>query len=106
MFLFLPHIWTVITTNYLRLLAEHFGIESSADHQILGGETRTIRINWLLKVILWPHNLNYHQEHHWFPSIPYYSLPKLHNALSDNPDSREMMYVTIGMRNLINEITS
>jgi fatty acid desaturase len=30
--------------------------------------------------------MNYHIEHHMFPTVPYYALPKLHEALkADTP---------------------
>ncbi|MBI2089732.1 MAG: fatty acid desaturase [Deltaproteobacteria bacterium] len=29
-------------------------------------------------------NLNYHLEHHLYPSMPWYNLPRLHALLQDN----------------------
>lgn len=106
LFFILPHFWTAAVTNYLRLLAEHFGIQNSSHDVALGGETRTIRTHWFFEFFFWPHMLNYHQEHHWFPSIPYYNLPKLHQWLWNNPEARSMMNVTFGVNQLINEITT
>jgi fatty acid desaturase len=28
-------------------------------------------------------NLNYHLDHHLFPGVPWYNLPKLHDILQD-----------------------
>ena len=27
--------------------------------------------------------MNYHAEHHFFPAVPFYNLPKLHEILKD-----------------------
>ena len=29
-------------------------------------------------------NMNYHIEHHMFPLVPYYNLPKLHEVIKDD----------------------
>jgi fatty acid desaturase len=33
-----------------------------------------------------PFNINYHVDHHLFPGVPYYNLPKLHALLLKNPN--------------------
>lgn len=33
------------------------------------------------RFFLFPHHVNYHIEHHLYPAVPYYHLPKLHAAL-------------------------
>jgi len=35
---------------------------------------------WLMWLIF-PHNVHYHLEHHLYPSLPHYNLPKAHRAL-------------------------
>lgn len=32
-----------------------------------------------------PHHVAYHLEHHLFPAVPHYNLPKLHLALAADP---------------------
>jgi fatty acid desaturase len=44
-------------------------------------QTRTVRSNPVLRFFLC--NLNYHLEHHLFPSVPWYNLPRLHALLAD-----------------------
>jgi fatty acid desaturase len=31
--------------------------------------------------LLFPHHVNYHIEHHLYPAVPHYNLPRLHAAL-------------------------
>ena len=46
--------------------------------------TRTILMNPVSRFIYW--NMNYHIEHHMFPLVPYYNLPKLHELIKhDTP---------------------
>lgn len=105
LFLVLPGIWVAVFSRYLRLLTEHFGIPSTQENPVAGGETRTVLVTWPVRVMLWPHNLNYHQEHHWFPTIPFYNLPALHRLLCASPQIRSRMHITIGLRDLFNELT-
>ena len=44
-------------------------------------QSRTIRSNRVVRFFLC--NLNYHLEHHLFPSVPWYHLPRLHELLED-----------------------
>ncbi len=47
------------------------------------GVVRTTLPNWLNKWIFYQVNFNYHVEHHLFPNVPFYSLPKLHKYLKE-----------------------
>lgn len=44
-------------------------------------QTRTVTSNRLVSFLLL--NLNYHLEHHLFPGIPWYNLPRVHALLRD-----------------------
>ena len=35
------------------------------------------------RVLLFPHHVNYHLEHHLYPAVPHYHLPRLHRLLRD-----------------------
>ena len=37
---------------------------------------------WLMWLIF-PHHVHYHLEHHLYPSLPHYNLPRAHRALRD-----------------------
>lgn len=52
------------------------------DHRI---NTRSVRVNWLIKQIFW--GLDDHVDHHLYPGVPSRNLPKLHSILeNDLPD--------------------
>ena len=44
-------------------------------------QTRTVRSNRVVRFFLL--NLNYHLEHHLFPSVPWYNVPRLHALLEE-----------------------
>ena len=56
--------------------------------------TRTTQPTWLERIFLAPKNVNYHIEHHFFPSVPFYRLPELHAILMSKPGYREGAHVT------------
>ena len=38
-------------------------------------------LNVLGRALLFPHHVNYHLEHHLYPAVPHYHLPRLHRLL-------------------------
>lgn len=76
------HIWVIplliaAQLTNVRGLAEH----SLTTHKNVFTETRTITSNWFVSFMM--NNLNYHLDHHLFPGVPWYNLPKLHAILKD-----------------------
>jgi Na+-transporting NADH:ubiquinone oxidoreductase subunit F len=63
-------------------LTQHAGLpENVLDHRL---NTRTVQMNIVNRFLY--SNMNYHLEHHMYPSVPYHSLPKLHELVkNDNP---------------------
>jgi len=58
-------------------VSQHTGLrEDVLDHRL---NTRTIYMNPVLRFLY--SNMNYHTEHHMFPTVPYYSLPALHREV-------------------------
>ncbi len=58
-------------------LTQHAGLrENVLDHRY---NTRTVYMNPVFRFLYL--NMNYHVEHHVFPSVPYPSLPKLHDEI-------------------------
>ena len=43
---------------------------------------RTYTCSWLSAFLYW--NMQYHVEHHMFPAVPFYHLPKLRAAIADD----------------------
>jgi fatty acid desaturase len=63
--------------NFFRNL-EHADCEVSKDGNCLHN-TRTVESNFLIRQLLW--NTNYHVEHHCYPMVPFFNLPKLHELM-------------------------
>ncbi len=81
---FLPIFLFLIPTffrsfNMLWGLSQHMGLrEDTKDHR---ESTRSIRLNPIFSFIYW--KMEYHIEHHMFPMVPSYNLPKLYNEISN-----------------------
>lgn len=61
---------------YVRDVSEHFGMPSEG---IAGA--RTMLSNRAGRLLICPHGINFHAEHHLFPSVPFHHLKSLHEAL-------------------------
>lgn len=72
----------VLLSN-VRGLAEHLGTPRKGG---VVAKTRTVTSNRLISFLML--NLNYHLEHHLFPGIPWYNLPRLHQLLEPVCESR------------------
>ena len=79
LFFFLPPILR------LRSIAEHFALPH--EHKL--NESRSIQVSWWEALLLCPHNVGRHLEHHLFPYVPWYRLEELNERLSNNPSYRE-----------------
>jgi fatty acid desaturase len=55
-------------------------------------QTRTYFIHPVLSFFLAPKQVNYHLEHHLYPSVPFYNLPLLHGELRQTVYPRENGY--------------
>ena len=63
--------------HQLLALTQHAGMaEDAADHRL---NTRTLHINPVFRFLYM--NMNYHLEHHIYPTVPYHALPALHERL-------------------------
>lgn len=61
-------------------VTQHFGLrEDVLDHRL---NTRSVRMNPVFRFLYL--NMNYHVEHHMFPTIPYHALPALHDEVADH----------------------
>ncbi len=60
-------------------LTQHAGLEENIyDHR---QNTRTVYVNRVFRFLYL--NMNYHIEHHSIPMVPFYALPRLHEAIKD-----------------------
>ena len=64
----------------LRTIGEHLGLPNK--HEL--DASRHTDGTLLERLSICPLNINYHIDHHLFPSVPYYNLPKLHQILLKN----------------------
>ena len=59
-------------------MTQHLGLaEDVLDHRLNAHRARFV--NPIFRFLYW--NMNYHVEHHIFPTVPYHALPKLHEAI-------------------------
>ena len=91
-------IWCILATSLVPLLffigpsfygawlvisfgaTQHLGLQEDVlDHRL---NTRTVYMNPILRFLYW--NMNYHTEHHLFPTVPSHALPQLHQLIKDD----------------------
>ena len=67
----------------LRAILEHGGVEDLGSPLTAARTNRTWGAAWnrLARAVLFPHHVNYHLEHHLYPAVPHYHLPRLHALL-------------------------
>lgn len=66
-------------------------------------DTRTVVLNPFLEFFLAPFGLGYHLEHHLYPTIPYYNLPKVHKFVLQKPPQGK---ICVGLRDALNDLTT
>ena len=68
-----------ITLKRLFGLTQHTGLKDNIkDHRY---STRTMHLNPIFSFLYW--QMEYHIEHHMFPTVPSHNLPKLHELIKD-----------------------
>ncbi len=69
----------------LRAICEHGAVTdlSSPLTAARSNNTTGTALNWLGRTLLFPHHVNYHLEHHLYPAVPHYHLPRLHQLLQE-----------------------
>jgi fatty acid desaturase len=81
----LPGVTVLQVILRLRAIAEHGAVTdlSSPLTAARSNRTRGSFANWLGRAALFPHHVNYHLEHHLYPAVPHYHLPRLHRLLDE-----------------------
>lgn len=69
----------------LRAVCEHGAVDDLSSPLTAARSNRTTGglLNTVGRVLLFPHHVNYHLEHHLYPAVPHYHLPRLHRLLDD-----------------------
>ena len=85
--IFFPRYWGNIINIFN--MTQHLGLpEDIKDHRYT---TRSVRFNPIFSFLYW--HMEYHVEHHMFPSVPSYNLPKLSNLIKDQlPKANTSLY--------------
>lgn len=98
--------WMVPLLTWLKLvlrirsIAEHFAIY---DINNPSDKTRTTYPTIFDRMFITAFNICYHAEHHKFPAIPFYHLPKFHRELLKIPGYKQKTHITNGYLNVLRE---
>jgi fatty acid desaturase len=76
----LPLVTVLQAVLRFRAILEH-GAVTDISSPLTAARTN-VGPSWLIRT-LFPHNVNYHVEHHLYPAIPQYNLPACHAALQE-----------------------
>ncbi len=69
----------------LRAICEHGAVSDFSSPLTAARSNRSggSVVNVLGRALLFPHHVNYHLEHHLYPAVPHYHLPRLHRLLAE-----------------------
>lgn len=78
--------WPILFLFGARMLEMYTGVVSAVHHGGLAENvpdwrlnTRTVLVNPVTRLLHW--NMNYHVEHHMYPTVPFHALPRLHELI-------------------------
>ena len=83
-----PYVFLTLVFQRVRSVAEHFGLERETDYN----SSRNVLASKIERFFIGPHNVGYHLDHHLYPSVPFYNLPKLHAVLIENENYRRQAH--------------
>ena len=71
-------------------MTQHTGLQGNVkDHRFT---TRSVSLNPIFSFIYW--KMEYHVEHHMFPMLPSYNLPKLYEVIKDQVPKPKTLFTT------------
>lgn len=73
----------------VRSMAEHSMTPDRNDPQV---NSRTVKANFLEKILFAPLHVNYHVEHHLLMGVPSYRFPKMHKMLQEKGFFEKALY--------------
>lgn len=85
----LPGYTLVNLFTRVRLVAEHLAVPGGHELKV----TRTVIPAWWERALICPLGINYHLEHHLFPSVPAYNVARLHRFLMQNDEYRSQAHI-------------
>lgn len=103
-FWLVPYFVLLPLFNRVRSIAEHFGLKN--EHSL--NQSRNVRGSRLQNFFFGPHQVNFHLDHHLFPSVPFYNLPELNKVLQTHKSYREQGHFTtqyVGKNSVVSEVT-
>lgn len=83
-----PWLYALWLGSYMTTFSLFVRIRSMAEHACTAQNddpftnTRSTRANWLARLSVAPHRVNFHLEHHLLMTVPYFRLPKLNRMLA------------------------
>ncbi|MDB5898799.1 MAG: hypothetical protein JWP41_2401 [Ramlibacter sp.] len=79
----LPLVTVLQPVLRLRAILEHGAVDDLGSPLTAARTNRTWggALNRIAGAVLFPHHVNYHLEHHLYPAVPHYRLPRLHQLL-------------------------
>ena len=86
-----PAFTFLLAILYVRDVAEHHCLPKPG---LLAA--RTVLPHWFERLLFCQNSVNYHTEHHLFPSVPFFRLKRLHRELARHPRYAREAVVTRG----------
>jgi len=99
----IPFSTWLILILHVRSIAEHFAMRGGSGAY---AQTRTTLPSLFERVLVAPKRVNFHVEHHFFPSVPFYRLPELHALLMSKPGCRDSVHLTRTYLGVLRECTA
>jgi fatty acid desaturase len=87
-----PLLTVFLAIRYFRNVAEHYAVE----HEHVLNESRSVIAPFWERWLVAPWGLNYHLEHHLYPSVPCFRLHELHELLMTREPFAQLAHVTHG----------
>lgn len=82
---FAPIYLFVFLPDELRAFADH-AVPEMDDKEGDAYRMVSFRPSFFEGIFFSPHNMNLHSEHHLWPGVPYYQLPKAHTLIKERPE--------------------
>ncbi len=96
----LPGLTLLNLVNRMRATAEHIG--APGNHEL--NATRTVIPSLWERLVIAPMGVNFHLEHHLFPSVPGPNLAKLHRALMEDESFSSKAHITQSYVGVVREL--